>query len=332
MVAIEPWYVHCFVWRFESLPFGGARTNMNDSADFLRSVLNSMTEQIVVIDGTGTIKFVNQAWNDFGVQNNCRTPSDKWLATNYLEVCDASTGSGEASGRSIAAGIRSVINRSSPHFAVEYPCHSPAERRWFMMSTTPLDLADGPYFAITHKNITARKEAEDKVTNLSLTDTLTNLPNRRHFDQFLESEWKRCHRLGLPVSIALLDIDHFKLFNDHYGHQAGDDCLATVGKTLNKIRKRPSDIFARYGGEEFALIFGNGHTEQAAAPIARIMDEIRLLKIEHAVSPTDPHLTVSIGLATTIPKEPDGWEKLVAMADERLYAAKDGGRNRAVSA
>ncbi len=305
---------------------------MIDSADFLRSVLDSMTEQIVVIDAIGSIKFVNQAWNDFGEQNNCRVRPENWLSTNYLQVCDASTGRGEASGSGAAAGIRSVIKGLAPQFTVEYPCHSPAERRWFMMSVTPLALPEGPYFAISHKNITARKEAEDKVTNLSLTDTLTNLPNRRHFDQFLDSEWKRCHRLGLPISIALLDIDHFKLLNDHYGHQSGDECLAAIGKTLNKIKRRPSDIFARYGGEEFILVFGNATTEQAAAPIERIIEQIRQLQIPNAMSPTDPYLTVSIGLAMAVPDDADSSERLVATADERLYAAKNGGRNRVATA
>ncbi len=305
---------------------------MTDSAVFFRSILNSMTEQIVVIDDSGSIKFVNEAWIGFGEINRCQTPSDAWLSVNYLDVCDASSGKGDASGRAIAEGIRSVIDGSAPQLAVDYPCHSPAERRWFMMSVTPLAMTGVPYFAITHKNITARKVAEDKVTELSLTDTLTDLPNRRHFDQFLESEWKRCLRLGHPISIALLDIDHFKLLNDHYGHRYGDDCLAAIGKTLRKIRRRPNDIFARYGGEEFALVFGSAATEQATAPLARIMDEIGLLEIPNAMSPTDPHLTVSIGLATTIPEDADGWEKLTAIADERLYAAKHAGRNRVVTA
>lgn len=291
-----------------------------------------MTEQLVVIDSTGAIKFVNQAWNDFGEQNNCRTPPDAWLSVNYLQVCDAATGKGDATGRAIAAGIRKVIEQSAPNFAIEYPCHSPGERRWFMMSVTPLALDDGPFFAIIHKNITARREAEDKVRKLSLNDALTDLPNRRHFDQFLDAEWKRCHRLGLPISVALLDIDHFKLLNDHYGHQYGDECLEAIGKTLNKIRKRPSDIFARYGGEEFVLVFGNATAEQAAVPIERIMDEIRRLQIPNEQSPTDPHLTVSIGLAEAVPEDADGYTKLFALADERLYAAKNAGRNRVVSA
>ncbi len=287
-----------------------------------------MTEQIVVIDSAGAIKFINDAWIDFGLRNNCRMRSDKWRSVNYLHVCDASRGKGAASGHAVAAGIRSVIAGSVPEFAVEYPCHSPAERRWFMMSVTSLALDEGPYFAISHKNITARKEAEEKVAQLSLTDALTELPNRRHFDQFLESEWKRCHRLGLPISIALLDIDHFKLFNDHYGHQAGDDCLAAVGTTLKKARRRPSDIFARYGGEEFVLVFGNATSEQAMEPIDRIVNEIRRLKIRNAMSPTDEHLTVSIGLATVVPQDPFGAEKLIAMSDKSLYDAKHEGRNR----
>jgi diguanylate cyclase (GGDEF)-like protein len=304
---------------------------MIESSDFLRSVLNSVPEQIVVIDSGGNIKFVNQAWVTFGQKNNCKTKPDEWQTVNYLSVCDASGFRGETAGKSVAAGIRKVIDRASDLFSTEYPCHSPSEKRWFMMSVTPLELAGAPYFAISHQNITQRKLAEDHVLDLSRIDGLTNVPNRRYFDEFLADEWKRCRRLNLPVSVAIMDIDHFKMLNDHYGHPSGDECLVRIGESLNKVKKRPSDIFARYGGEEFAFVFGNAASEQALVPINKIVNRIRKLEIPNIMSPTKPSVTVSVGLATMYPDASNDEKDLLKLADTRLYSAKHNGRNRVVN-
>jgi diguanylate cyclase (GGDEF)-like protein len=199
-----------------------------------------------------------------------------------------------------------------------------------MMRVTPFQLEDVLYCAISHQNITERKLAEEQVLNLSRVDGLTRIPNRRYLDEFLEAEWKRCSRLNLPIAIAVMDIDHFKLLNDHYGHQAGDDCLAAVGAVLNKIGKRPGDIFARFGGEEFLLVFGNTTTEQSLVPINGIVDAIRELEIPNEESPTKPIVTVSIGLAMMYPNTQSNEKELIKAADKLLYSAKTQGRNRVV--
>lgn len=123
---------------------------MIESSAFLSSVLNSVSEHIVVIDGRGQIEFVNQAWKTFGLKNKCKTKPDDWKTVNYLKVCNESGSRGEAFGKSAAKGIRKVIGRESDLFNIEYPCHSPAEKRWFMMTVTPLQQADVRYFAISH--------------------------------------------------------------------------------------------------------------------------------------------------------------------------------------
>lgn len=304
---------------------------MIESSDFLSSVLNSVSEHIVVIDDGGQIQFVNQAWKTFGQKNKSKTKPDDWKTINYLKVCDESGSRGEAFGKSAAVGIRKVIDRESDLFNIEYPCHSPAEKRWFMMAVTPLQQADVRYFAISHQNITQRKLAEDRVLDLSRIDGLTNIPNRRYFDDFLAGEWKRCQRLNLPLSVAIMDIDHFKLLNDHYGHPSGDACLVKIGETLNKIKKRPGDIFARYGGEEFAFVFGNATSKQALVPINKIVDNIRKLEIPNIMSPTNPNVTVSVGLATMFPDSVNDEKRLLKAADTNLYAAKHNGRDRVVS-
>lgn len=303
---------------------------MIDNSNFLRSILNSVTEHIVVIDHQGDIRFVNQAWVTFGEQNSCKISGDQWQTINYLNVCDASGRRGEAFGKSAAKGIRHVIDNGSSQFRTEYPCHSRTEKRWFVMTVTPLNLDGLPYFAISHQNVTERKLAEDHVRNLSRIDGLTNVPNRRTFDEFLADEWKRCSRLGIPISVAILDIDSFKLLNDHYGHPSGDDCLVKIGQVLNSVKKRPGDLFARYGGEEFGFIFGNSTSKQAMVPLNKIVENIRALEIPNVMSPTKPIVTASIGLATVIPDKNQTAAELLKVADLNLYSAKHNGKDRIV--
>jgi predicted signal transduction protein with EAL and GGDEF domain len=124
---------------------------------------------------------------------------------------------GETFAGDAATGIRKVIEGDQNFFYLEYPCHSNTEKRWFMMRVTPLELGGQQSFVISHKNITERKLAEIEAMNLSRIDWLTGIANRRSFDEHLESEWKRCERLRLPLSLILLDIDYFKLFNDTLG-------------------------------------------------------------------------------------------------------------------
>ena len=301
---------------------------MNQSYDFLKSIINSVTEHIVVINGEGRIQFVNEAWVVFSRNNDCLVKREEWQGVNYLEVCAESAASGEDFGEKAAVGIRQVIDRKTDLFAIEYPCHSPQEKRWFMMRVTPFQLEGDAYCAISHENVTERKLAEEQVLNLSRLDGLTNISNRRSFDEFLAAEWKRCQRLKLPLTLAMLDIDHFKLLNDHYGHQAGDECLIKVGEILGQTAKRPGDLFARYGGEEFAFVFGNTTSEQALAPLRKIVDAISALAIPHQKSPTKPFVTVSIGLATAFPALQNNERDLIKAADKMLYEAKHNGRNR----
>jgi len=295
---------------------------------FLNSIMSSISEHIVVIDQAGMIQFVNKAWVVFSQANSCLIEESGWWRVNYLQVCDDSAAAGEEYGTVAGEGIREVIKQSLSLFSLEYPCHSPEEKRWFMMKVTPFQLDGLDYCTISHQNVTDRKCAEEQVLNLSRIDGLTKLPNRRYFDDFLETEWKRCVRSNLPITIAILDIDYFKLLNDHYGHQAGDECLIKVGIVLNELGKRPGELFARYGGEEFSLIFGNTTAEQSLVVINRIVEAISQLKIPNEKSPIKSTLTVSVGLAMAYPNKHMHTKELIGSADKQLYLAKNSGRDR----
>ncbi|MBR9729171.1 diguanylate cyclase [Shewanella intestini] len=299
---------------------------MIESFNFFKSILDTMTEHIVVINTQGNIVFVNHAWKTFSQLNEC-TINDPWDDVNYLAVCDNAAAMGDEFGIKAAKGIRAVINKQQDNFYFEYPCHSQTDKRWFMMRTTPFITNDKAYFVISHQNITERKVAEEKVLNLSRIDGLTAIPNRRYFDEFISDEWRRCKRLNMPISLAMVDLDHFKLLNDTYGHQAGDECLKSIGHILKNFGQRTGDLSARYGGEEFALVFGNTTKTQAVNLSKKLLEQIRALKISNKYSPTLAILTASIGVATMQPNGTNGHDQLIKEADRLLYIAKQHGRN-----
>lgn len=169
-------------------------------------------------------------------------------------------------------------------------------------------------------------EANEELDRLSKTDGLTGLANRRHFDEFLAEEWRRARRDKKSMSIIMIDVDHFKLFNDHYGHVAGDECLRNVSQALQRIFKRPGDLVARYGGEEFAVILPN--TKDALKMANYCKTNIQNLRIPHDLSKVSDVITVSVGLSSSIPTDNLEANDVVRKADEALYSAKDSGRNQ----
>ena len=179
----------------------------------------------------------------------------------------------------------------------------------------------------TVRDNTAQREAQNALEALAACDGLTGLANRRTFDAALTSEARRAARTGIPLSLLMMDIDHFKLFNDSYGHQQGDECLKLVAEAIGDVARRSGDVVARYGGEEFAAILPN--TGHAAAEIIaeRIRRAVENLRIAHRTSASNAIVTMSIGGATTVTQDIDA-ASLVSTADQALYSAKRGGRNR----
>lgn len=164
---------------------------------------------------------------------------------------------------------------------------------------------------------------------IALIDGLTGIPNRRAYDERLRDEWQRACRSGEPFSLAFVDIDFFKQFNDTYGHAAGDQALRKVAQTLNRILKRSSDFVARYGGEEFAFILPSISFQNAQAFAAQACREIHALALEHKASAAANAITISIGGATTVPARNHHLDAFARHVDTMLYQAKEA-RNRAV--
>ncbi len=172
------------------------------------------------------------------------------------------------------------------------------------------------------------KRKTDLLESLVSIDGLTEIPNRRRFDEMLDHEWRRTMRVAAPLSMIMMDIDFFKNFNDNYGHAVGDECLRKVAHTLEYSIKRASDFVARYGGEEFAAILPETTIEAALTIAERIRSNVENLAIPHAFSHVSEHVTLSLGAATLIPTGAMAPNNLIEAADKALYKAKEAGRNR----
>ncbi len=244
---------------------------------------------------------------------------------------------GLASTVTMAVVIRFInrrVARRLDHLAITMVAHVGGER-----PPIPTDGNDeiseiGRAFAVF---VQARDVAESKLVasqvvlaEEAVTDQLSGLTNRRGFDEIMNREWRRCGRSGLFLSLLLVDIDHFKLYNDHYGHVLGDECIRRVARVLRAALGRPGDSVARYGGEEFACIMPDSGHEGSIA----IAETIRRLMMEEAIahqsSNTASIVTVSIGVASIIPSDDLRHLVLVEAADHALYAAKAAGRNRVI--
>ena len=172
------------------------------------------------------------------------------------------------------------------------------------------------------------KRQSDLLRDLAFVDGLTSVANRRKFEAALEAEWRRCRRSNSSLAVILIDVDHFKRYNDHYGHPAGDACLQRVAQQLLLQLKRSHDLVARYGGEEFICLLPDCDLPGGLAKAQVLLQAIDSLAIEHAALPGESRVTISCGVASMVPSESTSPSALTELADKRLYQAKLEGRNR----
>ncbi|HLO12691.1 MAG TPA: diguanylate cyclase [Pseudoneobacillus sp.] len=231
-----------------------------------------------------------------------------------------------------------TINNKLTDYTVEYRFkHKDGYYVWLETKSKRMKgiLSEKEELICFSRNITQRKQMENKLIeansrlkNLSNIDGLTNIPNRRFFDSTLEKEWKKAIGNQSTLSVIMFDIDHFKLYNDTYGHLQGDDCIKEVAKTVQSIIHQTKDFIARYGGEEFVIILPNTRLDEAILMAETIRKSIKVLGIPHAASETKPVVTISLGVATLRPSHHSNRMQIIINADDALYQAKAEGRNR----
>ncbi|MEF2554428.1 diguanylate cyclase [Aurantimonas sp. A2-1-M11] len=300
--------------------------NMNSLAG---AVVDALTSQICVLDKRGTIIAVNRAWREFGdVEGYGIERTD--IGVNYLDLCQAVVGNERDGALAFRDGIYSVLDGKRDYFQLEYPCHSPTEKRWFLARVSPLcrnrtkvDSRRPSGAVVSHADITERKVLETKLTRIAATDYLTGLFNRRAFVDATEAELRALSSTGRKASLLMFDIDHFKSINDVHGHQAGDEALQAIA-TICRSVLREGDLFARIGGEEFACFMPDTDGSAALLVADRLKREIAISKVTY--QSRSFKLTVSIGISTT-PAGGATLDQMLVSADNAMYRAKREGRD-----
>jgi diguanylate cyclase (GGDEF)-like protein len=308
----------------------------------LESVLEAVTLGVIVIDDARRVVL----WNKW-MSRHSGCDAHKALGSDLFELLPELRG-----GRVEMAVSQALTNHFSSLLSptlnrAPFPLYSnPAalgrgERMQQAVAITPLKVGDDARYCLIQLNDVSMAASREKLlreqTELlrmqTFSDGLTGVANRRAFDVAIDREVRRAKRNGTMVSLLMIDIDHFKPYNDHYGHQQGDQCLIQVSAALQALLQRSVDMLARYGGEEFAVILPDNDTHQALHMAQALHGRVLELAIphEHAGGPVK-QITVSIGAATLLPGQPADPAALIGAADQALYAAKRQGRNRIVAA
>ncbi|TQK08128.1 diguanylate cyclase [Herbaspirillum sp. SJZ107] len=277
-------------------------------ADRLRMIVNSMDQGLLIVEASGRIQYANPACDRY---LGCKP--EELVGRRLADLLEQPEAPAD---HAVAQGTREVNIR-----------HHDGSLRAMDLTLTPMHADAGLFVALLH-DISHHKQSEDALQRAAMLDPLTKIANRRQFDAFLEKEWQRAIRNAQPLSLVVLDVDHFKLYNDTLGHAAGDTCLQQVAQALQGHAARPTDLAARYGGEEFVLLFGETPLDAATRLAEMIRTAVEALQLAHPRSPSSPWLTVSVGVATIVPTQLDEIENLFVCADRAMYAAKAGGRNR----
>lgn len=213
--------------------------------------------------------------------------------------------------------------------------HKEGRYIWLETASKRIVTSESDELICASRDITARIQTEkellqanDKLQQISQLDGLTDIPNRRGFDQRIDDQWQKALQDSSPLSLIMFDVDYFKRYNDTYGHHLGDECLKKIAKTAQSTLNRPNDYIARYGGEEFAVILPETSKEEALMIAESIREAVRALNIPHSNSKIIPIVTISAGVATIVPSLQSPYLQLIIVADEALYRAKQEGRNR----
>jgi diguanylate cyclase (GGDEF)-like protein/PAS domain S-box-containing protein len=291
------------------------------SARFQQAVFDSLSAQIAILDRHGKLIQTNAAWLKYMVDNGL-VETSACGGRSYLDILKGMTGEDRETVPLVSTGIASVAAGEVAHFQLPHPFFSSLDKRWFSVKVTPVHDVD-ERIVVSHEDVTRLKAAELASLTLANIDALTGALSRRNFLLLAEQELARAMRYKLPLMVLMLDLDHFKLINDQYGHAAGDVVLQKFVQTVKAVL-RESDLIGRIGGEEFAVLLPSTTLDGGRVLAQRIIDSVRASPVE--VDGKCISYTVSVG-AGCLSNEAS-FASLLGLADAALYRAKDGGRDR----
>lgn len=296
------------------------QTEMLDADRKLSAALRASPVPTMLFDASGAIHQVNRAWREsIAIRSAHGFTLESLLFATFEDAESVKSALDEAYDGPVEHTVRIRTMRG-------------AGRTW-RLTIAPLPVSEGDpalarVFVCLGLDITDSIELERQLRTLSLEDPLTGLPNRRSLQERLPAELARAHRESSVVSVAMIDIDHFKAFNDFYGHLAGDTCLARVAESIRSTLRRPTDYVARFGGEEFAVVLPGANVDGARKLLQAVRASVERLAIPNENSPGEKTVTVSVGYACSATMDGSGSEEMLNAADVALFAAKDRGRNR----
>ncbi|KAA0548400.1 diguanylate cyclase [Bacillus sp. BGMRC 2118] len=301
---------------------------LKESEERYRSLMKLQPEMMCVVSVDG-IEFINQK----GIEFLGLTSHREALGKHPLQFVEA--GDQEL----FTSNFTKLLQGTKIDSLQEYQfINSQGESRVGEVSSTKIMFNGKPSVLGIVRDITEKRQAEEKLIlanqlleTLSAKDGLTNVYNRRYLEQKYQEEWVACAEIDAPLSLIMLDIDCFKLYNDTYGHIAGDQCLISVSGEIEKLLAYESYTFARYGGEEFTVLLPNTKNDEAVIIAEKVRECVQSLNMEHQTSLVEPFVTISVGVATVCPAQESCAKRLIEEADQALYASKKNGKNQVTS-
>ncbi|MBV2163422.1 MAG: diguanylate cyclase [Comamonas sp.] len=294
---------------------------LEETQRMLQHLIHAMPVALCMVDEARGIYFRNQRFLDYFGYTEAQVPSmDEWAVHAYPDPAYRSH-----VGREWRAALAHAATHDGYIPSQEYRI---AAQSGQVLTMAIGGVQFGSSLLVTFVDRTAEQAYSETLEKMAFVDALTGLPNRRQFDQTLQSEWLRGQRSGQPLALLMIDIDFFKQYNDLYGHPGGDACLRAVAKVLRGAMGRSYDLVARYGGEEFVCLLPECTLEGASAKAQALCQAVRVLQLPHGGSKVGQHVTISVGVAALVPGAEQTSDQLLALADARLYCAKEAGRNR----
>jgi diguanylate cyclase (GGDEF)-like protein len=289
-----------------------------------RSLLDALEAPTCAVDRTSRIVAVNAAWDAFALAGGS-DPSAVGVDACYLDVCDAVpvTSSDRATADAVATGLRDVLSGRSDRCAVDYPCPSPQEQRWFSVRIAAADVDGGRGAVLTHVDVSEMQRTQQALTHQALHHALTGLPNRLLLTDRLSQALADSDRRSSTLAVAFLDVDHFKRVNDSLGHPAGDALLRAVGRRL-RVHLRSGDTLGRFSGDEFVVVWRDLGSAGEAETLAQRMCEALSEPFDLGTAT----VTVSASIGVAVGSAPQTAEELLLAADAAMYDAKGHGRGR----
>lgn len=295
---------------------------LQEAQSMLQHLLHAMPVGLCMVDEQRRVYFRNQRFMDYFGYSEAEVPTmDEWAVRAYPDPEYRNQVGGE---------WRRALEHAATHDGyIPSQEYRITTRSGQVMLVAIGGLRFGSNLLVTFVDRTAEHNYSTMLEQLAFVDALTGLPNRRQFDQRLQYEWLRCRRNQQHLAVLMIDIDYFKQYNDHYGHQKGDECLRAVADVLRTCMGRSYDLVARYGGEEFVCLLPECTLAGAREKARQMLQAVRNLQLPHAAAKGEVQLvSISVGVASQVPDMQGQPEQLLAQADAQLYAAKEAGRNR----